>query len=136
MNVESNEQLKVIGSACRFHVMQFNGCSLTANLTEIKSRITQEQPTVIIIQEDWLGETLSCKIPGYDWIHRTRTKGHSIDNIRGGGVSILIWKNPSLSFQRLSTMNLGDDFTTEIVSTRLFFRNPKGLTIIDIVNIY
>jgi hypothetical protein len=39
---------------------------LTANVTEIKSRITQGKPTVIIVQEKWLRETLSCKIPGND----------------------------------------------------------------------
>jgi hypothetical protein len=122
---KSDEQLKAIHSACCFHVMQFNGCSFIANLTEIKSRVIQEQPTLIIVQEDWLDEIFSCKIPGYDWIHRARTTGRSTQSIRGGGVSILIRNDPRISFKRLY-FDLGDDVTTETVYTRLFYKNPTG----------
>ena len=121
---------------CTIHVLQFNACSVIANLTKIKSQIIQEQPHLVLIQEDWLDDTFCCKIQDYNWIHCSHKIKHKSDKIRGGGVSILIKNDSSLSFEHLS-LPLQDDFTTiDITAVQLYYQNPTGMTLIDIVNIY
>ena len=51
---------------CTIHVLQFNACSVIANLTEIKLQISQEQPQLVLIQEGWLDDTFGCKIHDYN----------------------------------------------------------------------
>ena len=123
--------------ACCIHVLQFNGCSIAAHLTKIKSRILQEEPQlVLIVQEDWLDDSFGYKIPDYHWIHSTRTIGRSQDKIRGGGVLILIQKDPYLSFERLHFPENDDLEMTDMAAVRLYHRSPAGLTVIDTVNLY
>ena len=121
---------------CTIHVLQFNACSVIANLTEIKSRIFQEQPQLVLIQEDWLDDSFGCKIPNYNWIHCSCKIKHTSEKIQGGGVSILVKNDPLLSFER-SSLPLCEDFTTiDITAVRLYYHNPTGLIINDIANIH
>ena len=121
---------------CTIHVLQFNACSVIANLTEIKSQISQEQPQLILIQEDWLNDTFGCKIHDYNWIHCSCKIKHNSEKIWGGGVSILVKNDSLLSFERLS-LPLHEDFATiDITAVQLYYQHPTRLTIINIANIY
>ena len=75
----------------KLHVLQFNAGSVPQNLNEIRSRILQEQPDLVIIQEDWLRDDFGFSIPGYYWFHCPRTQRRSLSDKtpRGGGVSVL-----------------------------------------------
>ena len=121
---------------CSIHVLQFNACSVIANLNEIKSQILQDKLQLILIQEDWLNDSFGCKIPDYHWVHCSHTIKHTSKKTHGGGVSILVHNNSFISFECLH-LPLDDDLSmTDIMAVQFFYQNPTGLTVIDIVNIY
>ena len=121
---------------CSIHVLQFNTCSVIANLNEIKSQIFRDKPQLVLIQEDWLNNSFGCKIPDYHWIHFSCTIKYTSEKTCGGGVSILVRNNSLISFECLH-LPLDDDLsTTDIMVVWFFYHNPTGLTVIDIINIY
>jgi hypothetical protein len=91
---------------------------------------------LVLIQEDWLDDTFGCKIHNYNWIHCSRKIKNKSEKIRGGGVSILVQNDLSLSFERLSLPFYEDFATIDITAVRLYYQNPTGLIIIDIANVY
>jgi len=124
----------------QLRVQQGNVGSFTACLNELRSRLAQEKPHVAIYQEvgNWPSGQCPYHFPGYFLIYRAHTTPRSIEQVRGGGVAILIRNDmhDRLTFDRLDEINLLPDVATEIVRARLFFKNPTGLSILDIVNIY
>jgi len=109
------------------------------NLNEIRSRILQEQPDLVLIQEDWLRDDFGFSIPGYHWFNRPRTqrRSHSEKEPRGGGVSILTRAASAIaSCERLPDPVLGMDLTTEIIHLRIHFQNPGGMLVLDVINMY
>ena len=129
----------MLESLSKLHVLQFNAGSVPQNLNEVRSRILQEQPDLVIIQEDWLRDDFGFSIPGYTWHHRSRTQRRTRKEKipRGGGVSILTRCASAItSCERRPEPQLGLDLTTEIIHLRLRFQNPGGMLVLDIINLY
>ena len=118
-------------SDCCIKVFQFNGCTVLSNITKIKSQILQDNPQLILIQEDWLDDSFGWKIPNYHWIHCSCTIQHSTKRIWGGGVSILICKDPHISFECLHFPLTEELNMSDIVVVRLYSHNQTGITFID-----
>jgi len=72
-------------------VLQFNCSSLPANLHEIRSRLAQQHPDVILIQETNLQPGRMVKIEGYAAAQEDRIMPRwSNKKLCGGGVMILV----------------------------------------------
>ena len=128
-----------VASSSRLHCLQFNACSISKNLVEIKSRIFEESPDLILVQEDWImSDTVSFSIPGYTWIHKARSQARQANGTlnSGGGVSILVRCNNFLKAEFLPDVDLSPDTTTESIRLRLHWTNPGGLSVLDIINVY
>jgi len=132
------EQEKVDKDSC-LYIQQGNIGSFTACVNELRSRLDQEQPHVAIFQEvgTWPNGSCPYHFPGYSLIYCPRVIPRSENQVRGGGIAILIRNDMKnrLSFDRLHEINLGYS-AAEIVRVRLYFKNPTGCTILDVVNIY
>jgi hypothetical protein len=102
------------------------------------SEILRSVPDIVLLQEDSIHDSTGIHFSGYFWAHQARSVPRSTGPVRGGGVSILVRLNRPhrINYEQLPTLNLGDDSVTEIIRVRLYFYNPMGLTIFDIVNIY
>ena len=69
-----------IKADARLHTLQFNAGSVGRNLTEIKSRIYEETPDLVLVQEDRImTEATPFSIPHYTWLHRPRTQARRAD---------------------------------------------------------
>ena len=124
--------------ASMLHVMQANVGSLLTNLHEFRSRLAQQQPDIVLLQEDGIHDSTGIHFLGYFWAHQAQSVPWSTGPVRGGGVSILVHLNGlhRINYEQLPTLNLGTDSVTEIIRVRLYFYNPMGLSLLDIVNIY
>jgi len=118
MRRDSTAGRKPAPTGSRLHVLQVNLGSVRNKLDLLRSRVYEERPDVVVVQEDWIEEAVvPYKVDGYVWLHFARTQPRSsAGNIRGGGVSILVnIKNPCLHFQQLPAFDLGSDMTTEMI---------------------
>jgi len=113
-------------------VYQMNATSIVNKLNLFRSQIYEGKPDVVIVQEDWITDTIvPYRVDGYTWFHVPRKIARTASGaIRGGGVSILVRSlNRNIIAQQLPTIQQPDD-TTEIIRVRLFWWNPGGLTTI------
>ena len=118
------------------HVLQANIQSVLCNLDELRSRIYQENPDVVLLQEDWLPERFGSRIWGYDWFHRARKMPRSTDEPRGGGVSILVRRfDDRIACEPLPDLISPTD-STEVLAVKLHFLNPAGPMEIYVINVY
>ena len=115
-----------------------NAGSVYSNLEEIRKRVSSEHPDVVLIQEtQQLPAGTTVKISGYSLLNRARKTPRNGENIRGGGVAILVTSSRSdLIFWELERPQLDPDVTTEIVADRVYLNPVAGKRSLDIVNIY
>ena len=130
---------RITRSTNRIGVLQFNCGSLSANLHEIKSRLSQQRPALVLMEETNLNSGKAVKLDGYTVVKEDRATPRCTDGpIRGGGVLIAIsTEYENLSFEKLPLLDLGGDNTTETVRIRLFIkRGGKKFVSLDVLNIY
>ena len=126
-------------STGRITVLQFNCGSLEANVHEIRSRLAQQRPDLVLIQETNLDAEKVVKFEGYSVVRVDRSTPVQKDKkIRGGGVMILITTAfTNLGFERLPSINTPTDNTTETCRIRLSWGKEGDSTAsVDILNIY
>ena len=94
--------------ASMLHVMQANVGSLLTNLHEFRSRLAQQQPDIVLLQEDGIHDSTGIHFSGYFWAHQARSVPRSTGPVRGGGVSILVRTNGPhrINYEQLPTLNL------------------------------
>lgn len=116
----SNHKDLAIDAAATIHVMQFNAGLVCPKLDEIQSRLAQEWPDVIFIQEDWIQHDIASilHVPHSRWLHVDQSVVQSSSGeVRGSGVSILIYEDhEALCFSQLPYPILpAEDHTTEVM---------------------
>lgn len=122
----------------RISVLQFNCGSIPANLHEIRSRLVQQRPDLILIQETNLQPGKVVKFEGYVAARVDRsTPRRSNKKLRGGGVMILVsTAYDNLSFEILPPIKPNNDDTTETVRIRLSCDRHGKIVSVDVLNIY
>ena len=138
-DLQRQEQKQEHIKASNLLVFQLNAGSIVNKLNLFRSKIYENKPDVVIVEEDWILDDKSpYQVDGYTWYHAARIQPRSNNlKIRGGGLSILIrTSNSNLFAQTLPTISLEEDNTTELLRIRLLWANAGGITTIDINNIY
>ena len=119
-------------------MLQFNLGLVPANIHEIRSRLEEQRPDLVLIQESNLKQEQHVKFNDYKVIRTDRiTPRNSKKKIRGGGVLILINKhNKQFKFEELKPIHPINDNITEIKRVRLYIEEDKKVFAINVLNIY
>ncbi len=122
----------------RIDVLQFNCGSLSANLHEIRSRLSQLDPDLVLIQETNLNTEKIIKFGNYTVIRKDRQQPRRNNTPTQGGGLIILIKNSSktLTFEVLPSTQSTSDTTTETLRVWLYIIHGRKQITIDVANIY
>ena len=135
MILNSVDKTNLIGK--KISVLQFISGSVLANIHKIRSRLEEQRPDLVLIQESNLKKEQYVKFNEYNAIRTNRiTPRNSKKKIREEEVLILINNyNKKLKFKELNPLQTNNNNTIEIARVRLYIEEDKKAFVIDILNI-
>lgn len=123
--------------ATSIQVLQANIGSILSCLDELRLRLDETRPDIVLIQEAQLHEASAIKFPGYHPIIRQCQTPRSGDAPCGGGLLTLICSDRlDLSFSVLPEYSLSTDTTTELQHLRLHIATFSGHQAVDITKVF